>query len=118
MGSTGVVGELIVSNTSGADIGAAAGLAVGDGAEDTSVVEKLVATEAGHAYVGGIAHRATADSAADAGAIGNRESRVALGAHVVGTGCATSKRARDHTLSSYGVQSAVGADCAEVGLIA
>lgn len=71
MGSTGVVGELIVSKASRADIGTAAGLAVGDGAEDASVVEELVATEAGHAYVGGIAHGATADSAADAGAIGN-----------------------------------------------
>ena len=71
MGSTGVVGELIVRKTSGADIGSAAGLAVGDGAEDTSVVEELVATEAGHAYVGGITHGATADSAADAGTVGN-----------------------------------------------
>lgn len=62
---------MIVSKASGADVSAAAGLAVGDGAEDAGVVEELVATQAGHADVGGIAHRAAVDSTADAGSVGD-----------------------------------------------
>lgn len=71
MGRAGVIGELVVGDAGRADIGAAAGLAVGDGAEDASVVEELVATHAGHADVGGVAHGAAADGAADAGSVGD-----------------------------------------------